>query len=146
MSNLEFTILDNSDLVKKAKDEAIEAALEAMGQQAESWAKRNITESVPRRPDSWYTPTGNLRNSITHEVRANEETVYVGTDNPYAVYNEVGTGKYAEKGGSPPWWYKGSDGRWHHTEGMKPIHFLRDAVQDHLGEYKDIAERYLKGK
>lgn len=141
---LEFRIvLDNADAIRAAKDEQVQAALEAVGIQAQSHAQNNITAGVPRWP-SWYTPTGDLRNSMEHEVVGND-TVVIGTDLEYAIYNEMGTGKFAEGGGSPPWKYMGSDGQWHYTEGITPLHFLRDAMQDHLDEYKQIIEQYLRG-
>ena len=79
-------------------------------------------------------------------MQLSEEAVYIGTNTKYAIYNEYGTGIYAEggKGRKSPWVYKGSDGKTHVTRGMKPLHFLRNAVQDHKDEYKAIAEKYLK--
>lgn len=62
--------------------EAIKAALESVGLQAETYAKNNITAAIPRYP-SWYTNTGDLRNSITHD--ADEEMAVVGTNVEYAV-------------------------------------------------------------
>lgn len=65
-------ITDNSDLVKRAKDEAIARALEAVGLQAEGNVKR-------------ITPvdTGRLRNSITHQ-QLDKYTEVIGTDVEYA--------------------------------------------------------------
>ena len=140
-------VIDNSAEVMRAKDQAVEAALEAMGNQCVTHAKRIITAGIPRNATSWYTPTGKLRNSISHQVQAAEECVYVGTNVEYAIYNEYGTGKYADgevKGRQSPWVYVGSDGKRHVTSGMKPLHFLRNAVQDHVNEYKAIAEQYLQ--
>lgn len=140
-------IEDNSGQVIEEKNRVIEAILEAIGNQCVSHAKQNVTAGVPRNAKSWYTPTGNLRNSISHQVEMSEEAVYVGTNVEYAIYNEYGTGKYADdgKGRQSPWVYIGSDGEKHITNGMKPLHFLRNAAQDHVDEYKAIAERYLKG-
>ena len=53
--------------------------------------------------------------------------------------NELGTGRYAEGGGrTTPWKYIGSDGEWHLTSGITAVHFLRNAIQDHIGEYEQI--------
>lgn len=53
--------------------------------------------------------------------------------------NELGTGRYAEGGGrTTPWKYIGSDGEWHQTSGITAVHFLRNAIQDHIGEYEQI--------
>lgn len=61
-----------------------EAALEAVGMAAETYAKLNL-ESNPRRID-----TGNLRGSISH-APADEETMCIGTNVEYAIYVELGT-------------------------------------------------------
>jgi len=138
-----FNIIDNSALTIAEKNAACAAGLEACGQQAEANAKTIITAKVPRNADSWYTPTGSLRNDVSHA--ANENEMAVGSNNSHAIYNEMGTGKFAESGGSPPWWYKGSDGRWHYTEGMTALHFIRDSLAEHTDEYEGILEKYLKG-
>lgn len=61
-----------------------EAALDAVGQAAETQAKLNL-ENDPRRVD-----TGTLRGSIGH-APADEDTMCVGTDIEYAIYVELGT-------------------------------------------------------
>ena len=83
MPKVEFRVgTDNTAQTIEATREAIKAALEAVGLQAEAHAKNNITAAIPRYP-SWYSNTGNLRNSITHE--ADEESVVIGTNVEYAV-------------------------------------------------------------
>lgn len=61
-----------------------EAALDAVGQAAETNAKLNL-ENDPRRVD-----TGTLRGSIGH-APADGDTMCVGTDVEYAIYVELGT-------------------------------------------------------
>lgn len=142
-------VADNSEEFKRKMKEGIEAALEAIGNQAVSHSKNIITSHVPRHPDSWYTPTGNLRNNISHQVKMDENAVYIGTDVEYAIYNEFGTGKYAEgdkPGRTGPWWYQDDAGNWHRTEGMSALHFLRDSVRGHEDEYKHIAEQEIEKK
>lgn len=85
-------ITDNSSFFLSAKGRAIAAALEAIGNQAVSHAKSNITAAG-------RVDTGNLRNSMEHVVRSGEECVYVGTNSEYAIYNELGTGEFIEGGG-----------------------------------------------
>lgn len=137
MADVKFT--DNSDEAISEMNEAIEAALEAIGQQAVSHAKSNITEAG-------RVDTGALRNSISHLVDMSEETVYVGTNQEYAVFNELGTGIYLDGGGGrqTPWSYQDANGNWHRTSGMPPIHFLKNAVQGHEAEYQRIAEQVIK--
>ncbi len=88
---IEIKLDDHSDKVMQALKNYSEAALEAVGNQAVSYAKQNITEA--RRVD-----TGTLRNSINHKVVESEKAVYIGSNQSYAIYNELGTGIYAEGG------------------------------------------------
>lgn len=172
MANIKITD-DNTGEVLSALRWQVEAALEACGNQAVSHAKQNITAGVPRHSGSWYTPTGALRNSLNHRVVMKEQACYVGTNQDYAIYNELGTGKFAEGGkGRKGWWVfvvgsgskktgkgktysreeaarvvamlrsKGLDA--HMTEGMKPLHFLKKAIQDHIDEYHSIIVKILK--
>ena len=141
--NIEITA-DHSAEILRELEQKCQAALEACGQQAVSHAKQNITAGVPRNSGSWYTPTGALKNSMNHIVQ--DKVCYVGTSQSYAIYNEVGTGIYAEggKGRKSPWTYVDDKGEVHRTRGMKPLHFLKNAIQDHVDEYKAIIEEQLK--
>ena len=130
---------DNSAKVLSELETKIQAALEACGQQAVSHAKQNITSAS-------RVDTGALRNSMNHKVDSGAKVCYVGTNQSYAIYNELGTGIYAEggKGRKTPWRYVDAKGEGHWTRGMKPIHFLKNAIQDHADEYKSIIEQQLK--
>lgn len=150
--HIEVTANRSNEFKQKMRD-GVEAALEAIGNQAVSHSTQIITQNIPRHADSWYTPTGNLRNNVNKQVKMEENAVYIGTNVEYAIYNEFGTGKYADgdkKGRTGPWWYQDDAGNWHRTEGMKAIHFLRDSVQGHENEYEGIAkqeiEKHLRGE
>lgn len=78
-------ITDNTDKFKAAMDEAVDRALEAIGIQAEGYAKLEL-ENPPRRVD-----TSNLKNNITHVVQ--EDAVYIGTNVEYGIYVHEGTVK-----------------------------------------------------
>lgn len=129
------TIKDNSGDIGRQIKEAIIRGLERCGMQGESYAK----DLVP-------VDTGNLRNSITHEVITSEPSVIIGTNNEYAVYVELGTGEYAEGGGGrpTPWVYQDDKGNWHHTHGQQAQPYLRPALADHKKTYKNILEDELK--
>ena len=78
---------DYSADVLEAMHEAVVRALERCGSQAEGYAK-----------DLAPVDTGNLRNSITHQVAEGENAVYIGVpDGPdaYGSYVELGTGRLA---------------------------------------------------
>lgn len=84
-------------------------ALEAIGLKAEGYAKALCP-----------VDTGNLRNSITHQVSLSEDGVYIGTNVEYAPYVELGTVKKKERP------------------------FIRPAVENHISEYNSIATQMLK--
>lgn len=109
MAGFNFQITSNRDLVEQATTEQIARALEAIGLQAEGYAKMKCP-----------VDTGNLRNSITHSVRMDDDAVYIGTNVEYAAYVEMGTSK------------------------MKAQPYLKPAVVDHADEYKQMVEYYLK--
>lgn len=133
---MEVKFIDNSDKVLEELRTAALRALEKCGLTAEGYAKK-------------LTPvdTGNLRNSITHQVAEAERAVYIGTNNEYAAYVELGTGKYAEGGGGrpTPWVYQDDKGNWHHTHGQRAQPYLKPAVADHKQTYRSIIEDELKG-
>ena len=110
-----YTFIDNSSVFKQAMDDGLPRALEAIGIQAEGYAKLEL-ENDPRRID-----TGNLRNSISHSVQTSEDAVVIGTNVEYAPYVHDGTMKMAAN------------------------RFLKNAVEKNAAEYKAIAEQYLKG-
>lgn len=100
---------DNAQRIADAIDQALAKALEEVGLVAEGYAKK----ACP-------VDTGRLRNSITHQVRPSEKSVYIGTNVEYAPYVELGTSR------------------------MEPQPFLRPAAADHEGTYKKIFEIELK--
>lgn len=128
---VDFT--DNSKEVLAAMHEAAARALEKCGLVAEGYAK-NLCP----------VDTGNLRNSITHTVDEQEPAAIIGTNNEYAAYVELGTGKYAEGGRPTPWVYQDAKGNWHMTHGQRAQPFLKPAVADHAAQYRDILESELK--
>ena len=100
---------DNALAIVNAIDQALARALEEVGLVAEGYAKK----ACP-------VDTGRLRNSITHQVRPSEKSVYIGTNVEYATYVELGTSR------------------------MEPQPFLHPAAADHEGTYKKIFESELK--
>lgn len=84
---------------------------------------------------------GALKASLTYAVSLAEKTVTVGSALLYALYVELGTGIFAEKGNGrqTPWVWKDQNGKYHFTLGMKPQPFLRPAVTEHLDELREIA-------
>lgn len=129
-------IIDNSQQVKGDFRAAVLRALERCGLQAEGYA-------VDLAPVAAYQG-GTLRDSITHKVVPDEDTVYIGSNAKYAVYVEMGTGKYVAGGRPTPWVYQDALGNWHLTHGQPPQPYLKPAVVDHVQTYKNIIEDEMK--
>ena len=139
-------VANNTDKILGELDEAIERALEAVGLQAEGYAKLNLEGHID---------TGLLRNSITHAIGGKSaaigaysadnpkpgkknsgtysgaapgknDTVFIGTNVEYAPYVELGHS--LPSGGS-----------------VAGVHYLKRAVADHKEEYKKLIEAALTG-
>lgn len=70
-------VIDHSAEVLKAMRSQVIVGLQAIGQEAEGYAK-----------DECPVDTGRLRNSITNQVDKNEPAVYIGTNVEYSVFVE----------------------------------------------------------
>lgn len=76
----DFEFKDNAGIFLNALPHQVERALEAVGLQAEGYAKLKCP-----------VDTGRLRNSISHSAQGN--TAYIGTNVEYARYVELGTSR-----------------------------------------------------
>ena len=130
---LEIKVTNNAKLTLEELQSACLRALERMGQQAEGYA----IDLAP-------VDTGMLKNSLTHKVVPSELTVYAGSDMSYAVYVECGTGKYYPGGRDTPWVYQDAKGNWHYTHGQRAQPYLKPAIANHIGTYKNIVESEMK--
>lgn len=128
-------ITDNSGLAKEEMQAAALRALEKCGLVGEGYAK-NLCP----------VDTGNLRNSITHQVNAAELMAYIGSNSEYAPYVELGTGKYYPGSRQKPWVYQDIYGEWHLPHGQRAQPYLKPAVADHVPQYKQIIENELKNE
>lgn len=72
---MQIEITDNSGLVREEFRSAALRALEKCGLTAEGYAKQLCP-----------VDTGNLRNSITHQVDEGGDVVYIGTNSEYGAY------------------------------------------------------------
>ena len=103
-------VRDNTGQVADGIGSAVVAALEEIGLLAESYAAKRCP-----------VDTGNLRGSITHEVDAAGNAVYIGTNVEYAPYVELGTSR----------------------QGAQP--FLRPAASGHAAQYRRVLRKALGG-
>ena len=132
-SEMRIDVVNNSVQVGEAFRAACLRALERCGMEAEGYAK-----------DLAPVDTGRGRNSISHKVDESEPAVYIGTNLDYMIYQELGTGIYAEGGRPTPWVYQDAQGNWHWTRGNRAHPFLKPAVADHARTYQNIIEDELK--
>lgn len=102
-------VTDNSQEILKALPEVKARALMMCGAIAENSAKQKCP-----------VDTGRLRNSISHGM-SDENTVDIGTDVEYAIYQELGT-----------------------SRGIAPKLYLTNGVRSHISEYKQIIEEEFR--
>lgn len=139
MADIEIK-LNNINLVQEALKSQCLKALEMCGFEAERYAKESLTKSKA-------VDTGNLRNSVTHEIDQTGENEYkmsVGTNTEYAIYVEMGTGKYTAGGRQDPWAFQDAKGDWHMTHGMKARPYIKPAISANEKTYKTIIKDKLK--
>lgn len=131
---MNIKITDNSALAKEEMLSAAVRALEECGLVGEGYAKRLCP-----------VDTGNLRNSITHQVDISELLCRIGSNSEYAAYVELGTGIYYPGGRQTPWVYQDAKGNWHLTHGQRAQPYLKPAVADHVQQYKGIIKGEMNG-
>lgn len=111
--NIDFKLtVDNTQKIIEEKNQAVLRALEIIGQTVEN-------DAAGLAP----VDTGNLRNSITHDVDETSHIVAIGTNVEYAPYQELGTRRMEAA----------NEGRG----------FLRPAVEDNIGKLQDILKQEL---
>lgn len=130
---IRIELTDNADEVRASAVSQALIALEKCGLTAEGYAKMLCP-----------VDTGNLRNSITHQVESSELKCEIGSVTEYAVYVELGTGKYYPGGRQTPWVYQDAHGNWHLTHGQRAQPYLKPAIADHVPQYKSIIEGEMK--
>lgn len=139
----DFKFEDNSKEVKGQMHQVSESAMEAVLLMIESQAK-----GLAR------VGTGQMRDRLDHNVesRGSIVTGKVGSPDEHAIYNEYGTGEFAENGAGRKggWVYQAPDGNYYFTYGMKPQPFLRPAFRQNKHNIKNkLGKEYsarFKGK
>jgi hypothetical protein len=122
------------DKVCNALDGAIENALEEAIGELESQTKKNTKVKTGKTKASWQ-----------HKVDSKKSEAYVGSNYDNAIWEEFGTGIYAQHGNGRkdvPWVYRDEQGKWHRTSGKKP----RKALQRAFNSTKNSIESYFKEK
>lgn len=138
---------DNTKEILNALEGSAEKILTMIGIKAEKYAKALCPVGTSESTGVKGYRGGTLRNSITFNVEweGKQAGLMVGTNVEYAPFVELGTLGGFE--GLPPEWesFEASPSKGiKHGKGIKARHFLRDAIQNHLDEYKTIIESELK--
>ena len=133
----DFEIETNVDGVTKVIMQAAERALEAA-------SIHMVGEVKDRAP----VESGELRRSISRTIdnSGGKLVAKVGSNLQYAVYQEFGTGEFAENGAGRKggWVYEGPDGKVYFTRGSKPKKFLRDAFRANKKNIKSIINAEMR--
>ena len=132
MSNNIIRFEDYSKQVIDAIDRGILNALEEVSGELEGRVKDNTREDTGKTKASW-----------SHKVDEVKHEAYVGSNYENAIWEEFGTGIYAQNGNGRkdvPWVYQSEDGKWHRTKGKKP----RRALQCAFNSMKNRIERFFK--
>ena len=133
---------DNSPQFLAELERTKAKVLEMIGERAETYAKKLCPVGTPESTGIPGYRGGTLRNSITHDVSGDE--MLLGSNVEYAPYVELGTGPHFTP---PPEWeqFTSERGSGVGRAYVKPRPYIRPAIEDHRDEYKDIAEREIKG-
>lgn len=136
-----FEFQDNSKEVKRQiRNTGVAAMTKAAG-----IVENNIKPLVP-------VDTGGTRDHISHVVtdKGSEVLARIGSPHKHAIYLEFGTGEFAENGAGRKggWVYKGPDGKFYFTRGMRPRPFIRpgfrmskSAIQKTVGDEYGVTFR-----
>lgn len=135
MEVVKIKMENNKDEILEALGEAVYDWLDAIGEDAAGTAAKKAP-----------VDTGELKTSISHAVIRSDDAVAIGTNVPYAVWHEFGTGVFAEGGDGrkKPWAFKDRNGKWHYTKGVPAKHFIKFGATAHKSEYKKMLEDRLK--
>ena len=136
---------DNSKEILNGLEKATQIALTTIGMKAEKYAKALCPVGTPESTGKKGYRGGTLRNSITFQAETTKDGGYVEivSNVEYAAYVELGTGPQFE---APPDWeqFDAKQGS-SKGKGMRPRHFLRDAIVDHKEEYANVIKSELGG-
>ena len=131
--SVKFT--DNSIKVIDTINREVLNALEEASGELEAQVKKNTKVKTAKTKNSW-----------THKVDERKYEAYVGSNYENAIWEEFGTGIYAQNGNGRkdvPWVYRSEDGKWHRTKGKKPRRALQNAFNSMKNSIKSFFEERL---
>ena len=117
---MSFEFRDFSTICFQKMKQTAETFLEEVGGEVEAQTKRNTK-----------VDTGKTKGSWEHLVNAEKMEVKIGSRYKNALWEELGTGKYALNGDGrkTKWVYRTDDGKFHATVGKKPRRALYKAYE-----------------
>lgn len=133
MADVEFH--DFHVQVNNAIEECAIAFLEEAASEIESQTKRNSR-----------VDTGQLKGSWSHAVDEADKEATIGSPLENAIWEEFGTGEYADKGNGRKggWFYVDDKGNGHFTRGKKPNHTLQSAFDSKKSKIINRAKQIFK--
>lgn len=131
---------DNCGAILAALKGVNKKILTMWGMKAETYAKKLCPVGTSSSTGKKGYRGGTLRNSITFSVDGYDH-VKIGSNVYYAPFVELGT----MDNFVPPEEWETFDAKRgsRRGNGIRPHHFLRDAIKNHIDEYKEIALKYL---
>ena len=119
--HFDVEIENNCPEIQKAFENALNRALDAIGEAAVENAQARLEATVYSQTGLPYELTGNLRESIKKQPSYEEKQAVIGSNLPYALGIETGT---------------------HRKKGA--VHYLQDAVSAHNDQYEKITIESLE--
>lgn len=101
--------------------------------------------------DGSYVRTGLLKSGVTImplEWSAGLASMAITNTTGYAIYNELGTGIYADNGQGRQggWYYPVGDGTYRFTLGLPPKYFVRDSYEFYKDKAPSIIQQSIFNK
>lgn len=147
--------VDVSSLIKDLEkdlekiQEGIEDGMRLVASEIAQMQHNIIDESL--NPNSTYVRTGLLKSGVTImplEWSAGLATMTITNTTSYVVYNELGTGIYADNGQGRQggWYYPVGDGTYRFTMGLPPKYFVRDSYEFYKDKAPSIIQQSIFNK
>lgn len=97
--------------------------------------------------DLYRADTGQTRNSFDYIVDEGELEATIGSPMENAIWEEFGTGIFAENGNGrkTPWTYKDRKGNWHKTNGKRGTKAFRRSFDVRKKQMQDLLNDELGG-
>ena len=147
--------IDVSDLIKDLDktiekiEEGIEEGMRQVGSEIVQMQHDIIDTNVGG--DGSYVRTGLLKSGVTImplEWSLSGVSMTITNTTSYSVYNELGTGIYAENGQGRQggWFYPVGDGTYRFTLGLPPKYFVRDSFEFYKEKAPSIIQQSIFNK